>query len=341
MKKFLEILKYAPCFALSLMLMTSCDKEADKLQIETTTLDYSGTFYMFLYSTDMISTEENMNIDIDTVPGNIKIDVSNEGSAIVNFVPGREIRLATPFLYKVEERDENGEIVYDENGEVVYRKDNDGYYIYTIPMDIYKDSPITKLFNAVDEDVNITDAERTTLRRMLGEIRDTMTISPFTTSKIPLIQQGATIVSYDYEQNSFYSAYTLADETYSHKSSLAKVINYVKDNLLSKMAADKRDAANDAIQTIVYINSTYTGKMGNTWGRLTLQYMNSYCDYDMRIESEKERPNEMLVNISKILYGDDEGNGRGNPIKDIWFVIEYIGHMGDSSFDWVEQREKD
>lgn len=325
MKKFLEILKYAPCFALSLMLMTSCDKEADKLQIETTTLNYSGTFYMFLYSTDMISTEENMNIDIDTVPGNIKIDVSNEGSAIVNFVPGREIRLATPFFYKVE----------DENGD--YLKDSEGYYIYTIPMDIYKDSPITKLFNAVDEDVNITDAERTTLRRMLGEIRDTMTISPFTTSRIPLIQQGATIVSYDYEQNSFYSAYNLVEEeTYSHKSSLAKVIKYVSDNLLSKMAADKKATAEAAIQKILSINASTTGKM-NVWGRLTLQYMNYYCDYGMRIESEKERPNEMLVNISKVLYGED---AEGNPNKDLEFVIGYIGHMGDSSFDWVEQREE-
>ena len=328
MKKFLEILKYAPCFALSLMLMTSCVKEADKLQIETTTLNYSGTFYMFLYSTDMISTEENMNIDIDTVPGNIKIDVSNEGSAIVNFVPGREIRLATPFFYKVE----------DEDGE--YEKDEEGYYIYTIPMDIYKNSPITKLYNAVDEDVNITDAERTTLRRMLGEIRDTITISPFTTSKIPLIQQGATIVSYDYEQNSFYSAYTLVDEeTYSHKSSLAKVINYVKDNLLSKMAPDKKATAEAAIQNILSINASTTGKM-NVWGRLTLQYMNYYCDYGMRIESEKDRPNEMLVNISKVLYGDDKGDGTGNPIKDLEFVIGYVGHMGDSSFDWVEQREE-
>lgn len=328
MKKFLEILKYAPCFALSLMLMTSCDKEADKLQIETTTLNYSGTFYMFLYSTDMISTEENMNIDIDTVPGNIKIDVSNEGSAIVNFVPGREIRLATPFFYKVE----------DEDGE--YEKDEEGYYIYTIPMDIYKNSPITKLYNAVDEDVNITDAERTTLRRMLGEIRDTITISPFTTSKIPLIQQGATIVSYDYEQNSFYSAYTLVDEeTYSHKSSLAKVIKYVRDNLLSKMAPDKKATAEAAIQNILSINASTTGKM-NVWGRLTMQYMNYYCDYDMRIESEKDRPNEMLVNISKVLYGDDKGDGTGNPIKDLEFVIGYVGHMGDSSFDWVEQREE-
>ena len=309
------------------MLMTSCDKEADKLQIETTTLNYSGTFYMYLYSDD-ISEESMSAIDIDTVPGNIKIDVSNEGSAIVNFVPGREIRLATPFFYKVE----------DENGD--YLKDSEGYYIYTIPMDIYKDSPITKLFNAVDEDVYITDAERTTLRRMLGEIRDTMTISPFTTSKIPLIQQGATIVSYDYEQNSFYSAYTLVDEeTYSHKSSLAKVINYVKDNLLSKMAPDKKATAEAAIQNILSINASTTGKM-NVWGRLTLQYMNYYCDYGMRIESEKDRPNEMLVNISKVLYGDDKGDGTGNPIKDLEFVIGYVGHMGDSSFDWVEQREE-
>ena len=336
MKKFLEILKYAPCFALSLMLMTSCDKEADKLEIETRTLDYSGTFYMYLYSDD-ISEESLSAIDVDTVPGNIKIDVSNEGYAIANFVPGREIRLATPFLYKVEERDENGEIVYDENGEVVYRKDNDGYYIYTIPMDIYKDSPITKLFNAVDEDVNITDAERTTLRRKLGEIRDTMTISPFTTSKIPLIQQGATIVSYDYEQNSFYSAYTLVEEEkYSHKSSLTEVITYVRDNLLPKMVTGKKDAE-EAIQKIEDINSSTTGKM-NVWGRLTLQYMNYYCDYGMRIESEEKRPNELLVNISKILYGEDKETH--NPIKDLGFVIGYVGHLGDSSGNWEERREE-
>jgi hypothetical protein len=193
------------------------------------------------------------------------------------------------------------------------------------------------LYKAVNEDGNVTFDEKTKLRELLCEIKDTISISPFTISRIPLIQQGATIVSYDYEQNSFYSAYTLADETYSHKSSLAEVIKYVRDNLLSKMAADKRDAASDAIQTIVYINSTYTGKMGNTWGRLTLQYMNSYCDYDMRIESEKERPNEMLVNISKLLFGEKNGN----PNKDLWFRIGYIGHMGDSSFDWVEQREED
>ena len=326
MKKFLEILKYAPCFALSLTLMTSCDKEADKLEIETRTLDYSGTFFMYLYSDD-ISEESMLAIDIDTVPGNIKIDVSNEGYAIANFVPGREIRLATPFFYKYENAD----------GE--YEKDNEGYYIYTIPMDIYKDSPITKLYNAVDEDVNVTDAERTALRRMLGEIRDTITISPFTTSKIPLIQQGATIVSYDYEQNSFYSAYTLVEEeTYSHKSSLAKVIKYVKENLLSKMAADKRDAANTAIDKIVSINSSTTGKM-NVWGRLTMQYMNYYCDYGMRIESEKERPNELLVNISKILYGEDEKTH--NPIKDLGLVIGYVGHMGESSGNWEERREED
>ena len=47
------------------MLMTSCDKEADKLKIETRTLDYSGTFFMYLYSTDMTSVEDYMNIDID------------------------------------------------------------------------------------------------------------------------------------------------------------------------------------------------------------------------------------------------------------------------------------
>jgi hypothetical protein len=327
MKKFLEILKYAPCFALSLMLMTSCDKEADKLQIETTTLNYSGTFYMYLYSDD-ISEESMLAIDIDTVPGNIKIDISNEGSAIVNFVPGREIRLATPFFYKYE------------NAEGEYEKDEEGYYIYTIPMDIYKDSPITKLYDAVDEDVNITDAERTTLRRMLGEIRDTITISPFTTSKFPLIQQGATIVSYDNEQNSFYSAYNLVEEeTYSHKSSLTKVIKYVRDNLLSKMAADKKDIAVKAIQTMESINSSYTGKM-NVWGRLSLQYMNYYCEYVMQIKSEKERPNEMLVSISKVLYGDDKGDGTGNPNKDLGFVIGYVGHMGDSSGNWVEQREE-
>ena len=327
MKKFLEILKYAPCFALSLMLMTSCDKEADKLKIETRTLDYSGTFFMYLYSSDMNSEEKYMNIDIDTVPGNIKIDVTNEGYAVANFVPGREIRLATPFF----------EILKDNDG--YNAEDSEGNYIYTTtPMDVYENSPILKLYNAVNEDTNVTDNEKKDLRKLLCEIKDTITISPFTTSRIPLIQQGASIASYDYEQNSFYSKYTLGDVAYSHKSSLAGVIKYVKQNLLAKMAADKKATAEAAIQKIVSINSSATGKMSNVWGRLTLQYMNNYCDYDMRIESEKERPNEMLVNISKILYGED---AEGNPDIDLWFLISYVGHMGDSSFDWVEQREED
>ena len=102
------------------------------------------------------------------------------------------------------------------------------------------------------------------------------------------------------------------------------------------MAADKRTFANEAIQAIENIASSVTGKMNNAWGRLTMQYMNYYCDYDMRIQSDEERPNEMLVNISRLLYGEKNGK----PNKDLWFLIEYTGHMGDSNFDWVEQREE-
>ena len=229
MKKFLEILKYAPCFALSLMLMTSCDKEADKLKIETRTLDYSGTFFMYLYSTDMTSVEDYMNIDIDTVPGNIKIDVSNEGYAVANFVPGREIRLATPFFERVID------------GDGGYAEDSEGNYIYTTtPLEVYEKSPILKLYNAVNEDANVTPDEKTKMRELLCEIKDTITISPFTTSRVSMVQQGAAIASYDYEQNSFYSPYTLGDVAYSHKSSLTGVIKYVRQNLLAKMAADNQ-----------------------------------------------------------------------------------------------------
>ena len=326
MKKISEILKYVSCFALSLMLMTSCDKEADKLKIETETLNYSGTFYMLLCTAEFNSAEDNINIDIDTVPGNIKIDISNEGYAVVDFVPGREINLTIPFFYREEDADGD------------YVEDAEGNYIYTaIPMDIYEKSPILKLYNAVNEDVYVSDDEKVELRKLLCEIKNTITIAPFKTSRIPLIQQGASIVSYDFEQNTFYSSYTLGDVAYSYKSNLVETIKYVKQNLLSKMAADKKATAEAAIQTIENIASSITGKMGNAWGRLTVQYMNYYCDYDMRIQSEEERPNEMLVNISKLLYGEENGK----PIKDLWFRIGYIGHMGDSSFDWVEQREED
>ena len=326
MKKISEILKYVSCFALSLMLMTSCDKEADKLKIETETLNYSGTFYMLLCTAEFNSAEDNLNIDIDTVPGNIKIDISNEGYAVVDFVPGREINLTIPFFYREEDADGD------------YVEDAEGNYIYTaIPMDIYEKSPILKLYNAVNEDVNVLGDEKVELRNLLCEIKNTITIAPFKTSRIPLIQQGASIVSYDFEQNTFYSSYTLGDVAYSYKSNLVETIKYVKQNLLSKMAADKKATAEAAIQTIESIASSNTGKMSNVWGRLTLQYMNYYCDYEMRIQSEKERPNEMLVNISKVLYGEDKD---GNPNKNLWFFIGYIGHMGDSNFDWEEQREE-
>ena len=318
MKKISEILKYVSCFALSLMLMTSCDKEADKLKIETETLNYSGTFYMFLNATDMEDSSidlDTININLDEVPGNIKIDISSEGYGVVDFVPGREINLTIPFLDRVKVGEE---------------------IIYTAPMDIYKDSPITKLYNAVDEDAGVPAADKDKLDKMICDIKNTITIAPFKTSRIPLIQQGAAIVSYDFEQNSFYSPYTLGDVAYSYKSNIAEVIKYVEENLLSNMT-DKKGSATQAINEIRTIASSVTGKMSNVWGRLTLLYMNYYCDYDMRIQSEEERPNEMLVNISKLLFGEKNGN----PNKDLWFRIGYIGHMGDSSFDWVEQREED
>ena len=318
MKKISEILKYVSCFALSLMLMTSCDKEADKLKIETETLNYSGTFYMFLNATDMEDSSidlDTININLDEVPGNIKIDISSEGYGVVDFVPGREINLTIPFLDRVKVGEE---------------------IIYTVPMDIYKDSPITKLYNAVDEDAGVPAADKDKLDKMICDIKNTITIAPFKTSRIPLIQQGAAIVSYDFEQNSFYSPYTLGDVAYSYKSNIAEVIKYVEENLLSNMT-DKKGSATQAINEIRTIASSVTGKMSNVWGRLTLLYMNYYCDYDMRIQSEEERPNEMIVNISKLLFGEKNGN----PNKDLWFRIGYIGHMGDSSFDWVEQREED
>ena len=314
MKKISEILKYVSCFALSLMLMTSCDKEADKLKIETETLNYSGTFYMLLCTAEFNSAEDNINIDIDTVPGNIKIDISNEGYAVVDFVPGREINLTIPFLDRVKVGEE---------------------IIYTNPMDVYKDSPITKLYNAVDEDAGVPAADKDKLDKMICDIKNTITIAPFKTSRIPLIQQGAAIVSYDFEQNSFYSPYTLGDVAYSYKSNITEVIKYVEENLLSNMT-DKKGSATQAINEIRTIASSVTGKMSNVWGRLTLQYMNYYCDYDMRIQSEEERPNEMLVNISKLLYGEENGK----PIKDLWFNIGYVGHMGDSSGAWEEKREE-
>ena len=243
----------------------------------------------------------------------------------MDFVPGREINLTIPFFYREEDADGD------------YVEDAEGNYIYTaIPMDIYEKSPILKLYNAVNEDVYVSDDEKVELRKLLCEIKNTITIAPFKTSRIPLIQQGASIVSYDFEQNTFYSSYTLGDVAYSYKSNLVETIKYVKQNLLSKMAADKKATAEAAIQTIENIASSITGKMGNAWGRLTVQYMNYYCDYDMRIQSEEERPNEMLVNISKLLYGEENGK----PIKDLWFNIGYVGHMGDSSGDWEEKREE-
>ena len=317
MKKISEILKYVSCFALSLMLMTSCDKEADKLKIETETLNYSGTFYMFLNATDMEDSsidQDTINVNFDALPGNIKIDISNEGYGVVDFVPGREINLTIPFLDRVKVGEE---------------------IIYTAPMDIYKDSPITKLYNAVDEDAGVPAADKDKLDKMICDIKNTITIAPFKTSRIPLIQQGAAIVSYDFEQNSFYSPYTLGDVAYSYKSNIAEVIKYVEENLLSNMT-DKKGSATQAINEIRTIASSVTGKMSNVWGRLTLLYMNYYCDYDMRIQSEEERPNEMLVNISKLLFGEKNGN----PNKDLWFNIVYVGHMGDSSGAWEEKREE-
>lgn len=159
-----------------------------------------------------------------------------------------------------------------------------------------------------------------------------MTVSGITTNLMPMVEQGAMLASYDYEQNSYYTQFNLSEFTYQRTAEVLKPFEYMKQLLIDKgIESEEMQRLDAQIHNAVPVSGT----VSDGWGWCTIGYSN----YQSYIDMHLERATGMLDVLSIALFGmarDEEGNvvydsnGRPKANKPMWFVVWYNGQIEDT-----------
>ena len=201
--------------------------------------------------------------------------------------------------------------------------------------DIYSDGYLAYLYDMtrklLDRGV-ITQEEFSQFYEQIDTLHDRMTVSGITTNLMPMVEQGAMLASYDYEQNSYYTQFNLSEFTYQRTAEVLKPFEYMKQLLIDKgIESEEMQRLDEQIHNAV----PTSGTVKDGWGWCTIGYSNYQSVIDMHLE----RATGMLNVLSIALFGmarDEEGNvvydsnGRPKANKPMWFVVWYNGQIEDT-----------
>lgn len=299
---------------ISTAMMCACDSTANEIKVEAINGQYNGTVVVGLYVPDLMIETENTLISIgetvgicaDTVNTTIGLQFFNNNQVKISVDKLSNIEFSIPFL------DNNGEVrdIYSE-----------GYlaYIYYMTRDL-RDKGV------------ISQDEFSQFYEQIDTLRDQLTMSGITTDLLPMVEQGAMLATYDYEQNSYYSQFNLNEYTYQRTGEVLKPFEYIKQVLLAKGIESEELTRLDAqIHNAVPVSGTVT----DGWGWCTMGYSNYQSVIDMHVE----RATGMLDVLSIALFGmehDQNGEvvydsaGRPKANKPMWFVVWYNGLIEDT-----------
>lgn len=314
MNKIYNICKSLAAVAITTAMVCSCDSTANDIKVEAVNGHYNGTVIVGLYVPDLVIEAENtfitdgetIGICADTVNTTIGMEFYNNNQVKISVDKLNNIEFNIPFL--------------DAEGNVrdIY---SDGYLAYLYDM-------TRKL---LDRGV-ITQEEFSQFYEQIDTLHDRMTVSGITTNLMPMVEQGAMLASYDYEQNSYYTQFNLSEYTYQRTAEVLKPFEYMKQLLIDKgIESEEMQRLDEQIHNAVPVSGT----VSDGWGWCTIGYSN----YQSYIDMHLERATGMLDVLSIALFGmarDEEGNvvydsnGRPKANKPMWFVVWYNGQIEDT-----------
>lgn len=314
MNKIYNICKSLAAVAITTAMVCSCDSTANEIKVEAVNGHYNGTVIVGLYVPDLVIESENtfitdgetIGICADTVNTTIGMEFYNNNQVKISVDKLSNIEFNIPFL--------------DVEGNVrdIY---SNGYLAYLYDM-------TRKL---LDSGV-LTQEEFEQFYEQIDTLHDRMTVSGITTNLMPMVEQGAMLASYDYEQNSYYTQFNLSEFTYQRTAEVLKPFEYMKQLLIDKSIESEEMQRLDAqIHNAVPVSGT----VSDGWGWCTIGYSNYQSYVDMHLE----RATGMLDVLSIALFGmarDEEGNvvydsnGRPKANKPMWFVVWYNGQIEDT-----------
>lgn len=314
MNKIYNICKSLAAVAITTAMVCSCDSTANEIKVEAVNGHYNGTVIVGLYVPDLVIEAENtfitdgetIGICADTVNTTIGMEFYNNNQVKISVDKLSNIEFNIPFL--------------DVEGNV---------------RDIYSDGYLAYLYNMtrklLDRGV-ITQEEFEQFYEQIDTLHDRMTVSGITTNLMPMVEQGAMLASYDYEQNSYYTQFNLSEFTYQRTAEVLKPFEYMKQLLIDKgIESEEMQRLDAQIHNAVPVSGT----VSDGWGWCTIGYSN----YQSYIDMHLERATGMLDVLSIALFGmarDEEGNvvydsnGRPKANKPMWFVVWYNGQIEDT-----------
>lgn len=314
MNKIYNICKSLAAVAITTAMVCSCDSTANEIKVEAVNGHYNGTVIVGLYVPDLVIEAENtfitdgetIGICADTVNTTIGMEFYNNNQVKISVDKLSNIEFNIPFL--------------DVDGNV---------------RDIYSDGYLAYLYNMtrqlLDKGV-ITQEEFSQFYEQIDTLHDRMTVSGITTNLMPMVEQGAMLASYDYEQNSYYTQFNLSEFTYQRTAEVLKPFEYMKQLLIDKgIESEEMQRLDAQIHNAVPVSGT----VSDGWGWCTIGYSN----YQSYIDMHLERATGMLDVLSIALFGmarDEEGNvvydsnGRPKANKPMWFVVWYNGQIEDT-----------
>ena len=314
MNKIYNICKSLAAVAITTAMVCSCDSTANEIKVEAVNGHYNGTVIVGLYVPDLVIESENtfitdgetIGICADTVNTTIGMEFYNNNQVKISVDKLNNIEFNIPFL--------------DAEGNV---------------RDIYSDGYLAYLYNMtrklLDSGV-LTQEEFEQFYEQIDTLHDRMTVSGITTNLMPMVEQGAMLASYDYEQNSYYTQFNLSEFTYQRTAEVLKPFEYMKQLLIDKgIESEEMQRLDAQIHNAVPVSGT----VSDGWGWCTIGYSNYQSYVDMHLE----RATGMLDVLSIALFGmarDEEGNvvydsnGRPKANKPMWFVVWYNGQIEDT-----------
>lgn len=314
MNKIHNICKAIIAITISTFMVCACDSTANDIKVEAIDGHYDGTVIVGLYVPDLMVELENEFISdgetpalcYDTVKTTIGMQFYNNNHVKISVDKLNDVEFSIPFL--------------DEDGNVreIY---TNGYlaYIYDMTRDL-RDKGV------------ITQAEFQKFYEQIDTLRDHLTVSSIQTGLMPMIEQGAALATYDYEQNSYYTQFNLDKFTYERTPEVLKPFEYIKQVLQKKGIESEELSRLDAQIRNAMPTS---GSVTDGWGWCTVAYSNYQAWVDMHLE----RATGMLDVLSIALFGaaqDSKGetlydtSGRMKANKPMWFVVMYEGQIEDT-----------
>jgi len=285
--------------AFSVTVLSSCDKDANEPQYQWEIAGYVDSTNVSLYTpdteveTDPLS-EDNMltsTIVVDTV---YMVATNKDGMGL--YINGqKDVTFELPFL--------------DANGEV---------------RAIFKDGVFAQLYNRLEsaaESGLIEQAKFDAFRKEISVIRDTISLGAFGTNSFTYDEVGASLMSWDFIQNSSYVKLKLDEASYTRRSNIYGAMQSIKPEL--EALVNSMPESKEKEQLINQLQTIWKGHSGiikDGTGWISLCYVN----YRLNFELHLEKASGLLDDIAKGLYG---ANAYGEPNRELWLIIKFDGTM--------------